>query len=274
MRIDEARRMLLEKLDSTDTRIILRLATGLDDIHQITEGGMEITADTEARILAFMERRLNGTPMAYIMGEKEFYGLPFRVSESVLIPRPDTETLVDTAIELASGFNDPRILDLCTGSGAIGTAIAHMLSNPVALSDISENAIAIAKENYRINTGMEPDARIGNLFDPWTDSHFDIIASNPPYLTDIWYEETDKDVKAEPIGAFIGGGDDGLDIIREIIRRSPEYLSPSGYLVLECDYRQIEICGRLLETAGFSDIASRKDLAGKERVVYGRRNSK
>ena len=274
MRVDEARRMLLEKLDSTDTRIILRLATGLDDIHQITEGGIELSSDSEERIHDLAEKRLNGTPMAYIMGEKEFYGLPFRVSGSVLIPRPDTETLVDTAIELAAGFPDPAILDLCTGSGAIGTAIAHTLSRAVALSDISEDAIAIARENYRKNTGMEADARTGNLFDPWTGSRFDIIASNPPYLTDIWYEETDKDVKAEPIGAFIGGGEDGLDIIREIIEKSPEYLSPNGCLVLECDYRQTEICGRLLETAGFSDIASRKDLAGRERVVYGRRNSK
>ena len=274
MRVDDARRMLLGKLDSTDSRMILRIATGLDDIHQITEGSMEITADAESRIHELMERRLSGTPMAYIMGEKEFYGLPFVVSESVLIPRPDTETLVDAAIELAASFSSPSILDLCTGSGAVGTAIAHTLSNPVALSDISADAISIASGNYRRNTGMGPDARIGDLFDPWKGSRFDIIASNPPYLTDSWYEETDKDIKAEPIGAFIGGGADGLDIIRRIIEESPGYLSPDGYLLLECDYRQIDICGRLLETAGFSGISSRKDLAGKERVVYGRRNSK
>ena len=274
MRIKDARRILLGKLDSTDARIILRLATGLDDIHQITEGESELATEAEAVIHTLMEKRLSGTPMAYIMGEKEFYGIPFHVSESVLIPRPDTETLVDTAIELAGRFRNPRVLDLCTGSGAIGTAIAHTLSIAVALSDISSEAIAIASGNYRSNIGKEPDARTGDLFGPWEGSVFDIIATNPPYLTDAWYEETERDVKAEPMNALVGGGRDGLDIIRRIISQAPDYLSPDGYLAIECDYRQIEICGRLLETEGFSDIASRKDLAGKERVVYGRRNSK
>ena len=105
-------------------------------------------------------------PMAYIMGEKEFYGLPFRVSEDVLIPRPDTETLVDVAIRLSSSFSNPRILDLCTGSGAVGTAIAHTLSIPVALSDISPAALSIAAENYERNIGKRPDARLGSLLEP------------------------------------------------------------------------------------------------------------
>ena len=272
MTVQDLRRKLLERTEATDARIILHLATGLDEIHQITESSMKLDDETVRKAEKLLETRLSGVPMAYITGEKEFYGLPFHVSDSVLIPRPDTEILVDTAIELSRNFSNPRILDLCTGSGAVGSAIAHELSLSVALSDISEKALSTAKENYLRNTGHEAYAREGNLFEPWTGSIFDIIVSNPPYLTESWYEETEKDVKAEPRLALVGGGDDGLDIIRKIILKAPSYLSEDGFLAIECDYRQTDICGKLLKMAGFSDIQIRKDLAGKERVVYGRRN--
>ena len=172
---------------------------------------------------------------------------------------------------LFPGFQNPRILDLCTGSGAIAASVAYALSIPVSFSDISDSALSIAKENYKTITGMDGDGRLGNLFEPWNGSSFDIIISNPPYLTDIWYEETDKDVKAEPVNAFIGGGEDGLGLIRAIIAFAPEYLSESGILALECDYRQMGICGSLLEKSRFTDIHIIKDLADKERVIYGRR---
>ena len=143
----------------------------------------------------------------------------------------------------------------------------------MAFSDISKNALEIAKENYERITGRKGDGRLGSLFMPWSGMQFDIIASNPPYLTDKWYEETDKDVKAEPESAFIGGGADGLDLIREIVATAPSYLRNNGLLAMECDYRQIGICGSLLEKSGFRDIHSVRDLAGKERVIYGRRLS-
>ena len=271
MRLSELRRELLAKIDSIDARIIIRLVTGLDDVHQITESNNEIDDGIRDKALELLSMRLSGMPMAYIMGEKEFYGHLFKVSPSVLIPRPDTETLVDTAIQLSSLFQNPRILDLCTGSGAIAASVAYALSIPVSFSDISDSALSIAKENYKTITGMDGDGRLGNLFEPWNGSSFDIIISNPPYLTDIWYEETDKDVKAEPVNAFIGGGEDGLGLIRAIIASAPEYLSESGILALECDYRQMGICGSLLEKSRFTDIHIIKDLADKERVIYGRR---
>lgn len=273
MRLSGLRQLLLHHLDPVDARMIIRLATGLDDIHQITESGMELSKKEEEEALRLMERRLKGTPMAYITGEKEFYGHSFKVSPSVLIPRPDTETLVEEALAASSLFPSPAILDLCTGSGAIASSIAYALKKPVAFSDISEEALAIAKENYRRITGEEPDARCGSLFAPWKGHLFDIIVSNPPYLTDSWYQETDKDVKAEPLLAFIGGGEDGLSLIRSIISSSPLFLNEGGFLMLECDYRQTGICGSLLEKSGFTDIRIVKDMAGKERVVYGRRFS-
>ena len=271
MTLSALRKELLGKIDQVDARIIVRLATGLDEIHQITESGMEISKEMYDKAESLLRMRLEGIPMAYITGEKEFFGHTFHVNPSVLIPRPDTETLVETAIKLARNFREPRILDLCTGSGAVGTSIAYALSRDVAISDLSENALKIAAENYLRITGKQPDARLGNLLAPWKGSVFDIIATNPPYLTDRWYEETEISVKKEPEMAFLGGGDDGLAIIREIIASSPDFLSPNGVLAIECDYRQIEICGSLLKINGFSDIHIVKDLGDKERVIYGRR---
>lgn len=271
MTISELRRELIGKIDPVDARIIVRLATGLDEIHQITESARVITDDMHEKALSILGKRLSGTPMAYITGEKEFYGHVFKVTPSVLIPRPDTETLVECAIESSRDFRKPRILDLCTGSGAVAASVAYELKLPVALSDISPAALEIAKDNYRRIVGEMPDARLGDLFEPWRGSAFDIIVSNPPYLTDSWYEETEQDVKAEPVNAFIGGGPDGLDLIRNIVGKAKEFLSPNGILALECDYRQIGICGSLFENNGFSDVHSIRDLANKERVIYGRR---
>ncbi len=271
MKLRELRQELLSRTDGVDARIIIRLATGFDDIHQITCSEAEIDESTCEKAFSLLSKRLSGTPMAYITGEKEFYGHSFLVSPAVLIPRPDTETLVETVISLSSRFDDPEILDLCTGSGAIAASVAYALSSPVSFSDISPEALEIAKENYRRITGKEGDGRLGSLFQPWAGCVFDIIASNPPYLTDLWYEETDKDVKAEPVTAFIGGGEDGLGLIRSIIETAPSHLKENGILALECDYRQMRICVSLLERNGFTDIQIVKDLADKERVIYGRR---
>ena len=271
MRLSELKKELLERTEGTDARIIIHLSTGLDAIQQIVQYDKEVSPEEQAMAYSLLERRLSGTPMAYITGEKEFYGHAFMVTKDVLIPRPDTETLVETALELSKRFGNPRILDLCTGSGAIAASISYALSQPVSMSDISPKALSVAEGNYLRITGRAPSSRLGSLLDPWKGSEFDIIATNPPYLTDIWYEETEIDVKAEPKLAFIGGGDDGLDIIRTIIADAPSVLAPDGFLTIECDYRQTGICGSLLESSGFSDIHTVKDLAGKERVVYGRR---
>ncbi len=273
MKLKELKSYLISRTEPVDARIIIREAAGFDDIAQILHAEDEISPEAAAKAERMLAERISGRPMAYILGEKEFYGLPFTVNESVLIPRPDTETLVDTAIELAASFRRPRILDLCTGSGAVGTAIAATLSIPVSLSDISPEALDIAKQNYRRNTGHEPDARLGSLYGPWEGERFDIIASNPPYLTPEWYEDTDADVKAEPEIAFLGGPD-GLDLIRIIISAGYDYLNENGYIALECDYRQIDNCVRILQSSSFSGIGIRKDLAGKERVVYGRKRER
>ena len=274
MRIKELRSLLSERLSSLENpaleaRILLSFFLSMSHSELIINDTREIPEDRERAILDAAALRLEGVPMAYITGKKEFYGYTFSVNSDVLIPQPDTEILVETALGALKG--NEKVLDICTGSGAIGASIAFALRRPVALSDISEDALRIARENYRNITGSDADARCGNLLEPWQGSTFDIIATNPPYLTKSWYEETEKDVKAEPMGAFIGGGEDGLSLIRSIISSSPEFLSPNGVLAIECDYRQTRICGRLLENNGFTDIHIVKDLADKERVIYGRR---
>ena len=271
MTVQDLRRRLLERTEATDARIILHLATGLDEIHQITESSMELDDETVRKAEKLLETRLSGVPLAYSTGEKEFYGHTFSVSPAVLIPRPDTETLVDTVIKLAGSFREPRILDLCTGSGAVAASVAAALGIAVRMSDISQAALSVAESNYSRITGMKAEARCGDLLSPWDGTVFSIIASNPPYLTDKWYEDTDKDVKAEPENAFIGGGEDGLELIRRIIGSAPAHLEEGGFLALECDYRQMGICGNLLEKGGFTDIHTVRDLADKERVIYGRR---
>ena len=122
MRLSELRRELLSRTEAVDARIIISLATGLDDIHQITESGKEITEEEKEKAFSLLEKRLSGVPMAYITGEKEFYGHVFKVNHATLIPRPDTETIVERALKIAKTIKNPKILDLCTGSGAIGTS--------------------------------------------------------------------------------------------------------------------------------------------------------
>ena len=164
------------------------------------------------------------------------------------------------------------ILDLCTGSGAVATSIAKELELDVKLSDISPSAASIAKENYERLIGKKADIRVGDLFEKWEGCKFSLIVSNPPYLTDTWCNEVDEDVKKEPRLALYGFDEDGLGIIRRIIKDSGKFLEKGGYIALECDYRQCSTLAKLLETEGYSSVNIKKDLAGKDRVVYGKYN--
>ncbi len=243
---------------------------GISIIDQIAHGGMEIDIAAADKAKALFEKRIKGTPMAYITNEKEFYGHTFYVDESVLIPRPDTEVLVEKAVQTYREKNySGKILDLCTGSGAVAASLAYELKKSVCYSDISHGALITAKRNYLNITGEEGDGREGDLFDPWTGERFSLIATNPPYLTSLWYEETEESVRREPVSAFLGFGDDGLDMIKKIVSTSPQVLEKNGTLLIECDYRQVGTLESILEENGFGDIMTARDLAGRERVVYG-----
>lgn len=274
MTLSHLREELLEMENTLpDPRLEVRVLLshlGLSTIDQIAHGGVEIDSALINKAKTLFERRINGTPMAYITNEKEFYGHTFYVDESVLIPRPDTEVLVEKAVLAYRDKNySGRILDLCTGSGAVAASIAYELKKSVCYSDISHEALVTAKRNYLDITGEEGDGREGDLFDPWKGERFSLIATNPPYLTSLWYEETDESVKKEPVSAFLGFGDDGLDMIKKIVSTSPQVLEKNGTLLIECDYRQVGELKSILGENGFEDIRTAKDLAGRERVVYG-----
>ena len=255
-----------------EARVLLSFL-GFSPLKQITDKNEEVSQKTADEATSMMEKRASGYPMAYITGVKEFWGMEFKVNDNVLIPRPDTETLVEVAVDLYIENNlQDEILDLCTGSGAVATAIAKELGKDVKLSDISPSAAETAKENYERLIGRTADIRVGDLFEKWKGCKFSLIVSNPPYLTDTWCNEVDEDVKKEPRLALYGFDEDGLGIIRRIIADSGKFLEKGGYIALECDYRQCSTLAKLLETEGYSGVNIKKDLAGKDRVVYGKYN--
>ncbi len=275
MTLRELRRTLLARENTLENpclevRVLLSYL-GISVTEQITSPERPVAPETAEKAITLFEKRINGTPMAYITGEKEFYGHTFHVDESVLIPRPDTEILVEKAVETYRRKNyTGHILDLCTGSGAVATSVSYALGIDVAFSDISSAALKTAEENYSEITGRTAfDSRLGDLFEPWKGERFSLIATNPPYLTREWYDETEKSVKKEPEAAFIGFGDDGLDIIKKIVLTSPQVLEKNGTLLIECDYRQAGTLASFMVDNGFVNVETARDLGGLERVVYG-----
>lgn len=250
---------------------VLLTSLGFSPSNQIAYSDKTIDDEITKEAFEDFRKRIDGTPMAYITHSKEFYGHDFYVDESVLIPRPDTETIVNKAIEIykEKRYNG-RILDLCTGSGAIAASISSALGLPVSFSDISKEALLVAEKNYINITGRkDTDARQGSLFEPWKGEKFSLIATNPPYLTQEWFIKTERSVKREPHIALVSDNTDGLDIIKKIVSSSPQVLEKNGTLLIECDYRQIDTLSSLLKENGFSSIGIEKDMGGLERVVYG-----
>lgn len=217
-------------------------------------------------------RRVAGEPLAYIVGSKEFFGLRLQVDARVLVPRPDTETLVDWALELlqAPGMaTAPAVVDLGTGSGAIALAIAHSLQangreGQVVAVDASADALEVARENAG-RLGLKPDF-IQSHWLKKVSGHFHLIVSNPPYIA-----SADPHLEAlayEPLSA-LAAGPDGLDDIREIVWQAPGHLPPGGWLLLEHGYDQAEAVCALLAQAGFVQVQNRLDLAGIARCSGG-----
>jgi release factor glutamine methyltransferase len=226
-----------------------------------------IPAPSWAALQSCVRRRLQGEPIAYITGTKEFYGLALQVDARVLDPRDDTETLVDWAIELGIlGTPPQRVVDLGTGSGAIALALKHRCPHwQVTALDYSADALAVAQAN-----ALRLDLDISFLRGNWlanTEGSFHLIVSNPPYIA-----EADPHLAAlthEPLQALTSGTD-GLDAIRTIITQAPAHLLPHGWLLLEHGYDQAQAVRALLTQAGFADVQSRRDLAGIERCSGAR----
>ena len=224
-----------------------------------------LPAGAQARFTALCQRRAAGEPVAYLTGVKEFYGLPLHIDARVLDPRPDTETLVDWALELLASVPAPRVLDLGTGSGAIALALQHQRPDAqVSAIDASADALAVAQANaarLALPVRFQHGNWLAGAMGMW-----DAIVSNPPYIA-----ADDPHLAAlthEPLQALSSGAD-GLRDIRSIVAQAPAHLAPGGWLLLEHGWDQAEPVCALLQAAGFVQVQSRKDLAGIGRCSGG-----
>ncbi len=251
-----------------DAEVLLSHLLGEKRIYLYVHFDQPLTADELARYREMVKRRTSGEPVAYICGEKEFMGLPFKVSPSVLVPQPDTEILVEAAIERLKGKENIRIADVCTGSGAIALALAHYLPEAsVAATEISPEALAIAKENAEA-LGLSERAEFfeGDLLAPLVGKTFDAIVSNPPYIPSDDIDGLPREVRAEPRMALDGGAD-GLDFYRRFVRESAAFLHDGGFLAVECGETQAGAIAEMAAAGGFGKTEIVRDLADKERVV-------
>ena len=220
-----------------------------------------------------MLRAKNRKPLQYILGEWEFYGLPFKVRENVLIPRPDTEILVEQCIQLMREIEEPNILDIGSGSGAISIAIANELkSSSVTGVDINEDAIELANENKVLNKVENVNFIKSDLFEKLDeDFKYDLIVSNPPYITKEEYETLMPEVKNfEPKNALTDFRD-GLHFNREISKKAGAYLKDTGYLAFEIGYKQAKDVSKILEDNNFAILSVVKDYGGNDRVVLAKK---
>jgi len=253
-------------LAAIDARVLLRAAFGVDDAYLVAHGGDKVSAQQAAQFRELAARRRAGEPVAYITGEREFYGHVFKVSPAVLIPRPETELLVELALER----QPQRVLDLGTGSACIAISIALALSTArVSAVDQSDAALAVAQDNAARLDARNVEFRSGSWFDALGDERFDMIVSNPPYVADSDVHLQQGDLRFEPRAALASGAD-GLDDIRRIIAGARAYLLPGSWLLFEHGYDQVSRCRELLMQAGFIEVQSWHDLAGIERVSGGR----
>jgi release factor glutamine methyltransferase len=259
-----------EAIGRTDAHVIVAHLLGVNRAYLAANPMRLLTEAEDAKVDSLVAQRALGQPVAYLLHRREFYSRDFVVGPAVLIPRPETETLVEAALErLVPGGS---CLDLGTGCGAIAVTIACERSDArVCATDASAEAIEVARSNAHINGCAERiELRAGSWYDAVAGRRFDLIVSNPPYVARGDPHLCRGDVRFEPSRALTDGSRDGLDSIRSIIAGASDHLAAGGWLLLEHGYDQAQALQALLEAAGFGDIASVADLAGIPRVALGR----
>ncbi|HWS85497.1 MAG TPA: peptide chain release factor N(5)-glutamine methyltransferase [Pyrinomonadaceae bacterium] len=253
---------------------LLSHSIGRDQAFLITHSDDELTAEQLSAFRAAVERRAAGEPFQYITGRQEFYGLEFEVNGDVLIPRPETELLVEEALELLKGTNAPLLCDVGTGSGCIAVTLLHERKDAggVAL-DVSKAALAVAARNAaRHGVGERLRLLVSDCFDALrSDGHeelrFDLVASNPPYVAESDLGGLQREVREhEPRVALTPGGD-GLSVIRRLVAEAPRFLKPGGHLLLEIGFNQHEQVGALIDPSVWTLLDIHKDLQGIPRTV-------
>ena len=235
-------------------------------------GSYMLSQNVEPELVALAESkaelRLKHEPLQYILGEWEFFGLPFRVGPGVLIPRQDTETLVETALPLINKSRN-RVFDLCAGSGCIGIALAKLSGAKVTFFEKSDDALPYLEENIRLNS-IEAEVLHYDVLGVPPNTKVDMIVSNPPYIKTKVVEGLDTEVKCEPLMA-LDGGEDGLKFYRHIAFSWKPCIELGGYLIFEIGYDQGEAVVEIMKNAGYRDVQCKKDLCGEDRVVIGRK---
>lgn len=256
-----------------EARELVCFGTGKTPEELTRDGRLYASPELERQVRRLVERHLAGEPVAYLIGEWEFYGLPLDINSDVLIPRPDTEALVEQAVEHLKTLDGGRVLDLCAGSGCIGLAVASQVPDiRVVLGEISEGALKVCRQNIRrtamsgrvipicVNTLEKPEKNLGE---------FQCILSNPPYIPTADIDGLDTSVKDYEPHMALDGGEDGLDFYRAISAQWKDVLAPGGRLYFEVGIGQADAVLRLMRAQGFGDIQIVKDLSGIPRVVYG-----
>lgn len=267
--LGEALELARGRIDRIDARVLLREAAGVSTTTLAAYPERSLSPDAAKLYVDWLERREQGEPVAYLTGEREFFGRLFRVNSATLIPRPETELLVELAIAAVEDFATPSLLDLGTGSGIIAISIA--LERPeahVTAIDFSPGAIEMAATNA-LAQGAKVRCLLGSWYQPVEDERFHCIVSNPPYIAEHDPHLAQGDLRFEPISA-LASGPNGLDDIRQIIAKAGQHLLPGGSLLLEHGYDQAAAVRELLEAQGFVAVQSWEDLAGIERVSGGR----
>lgn len=259
-------------LDSSTARIevqmLLQHVLGVARAYLLAHPEQVLDGFQESVYCGLLQRRLAGEPLAYILGEREFFGLSFKVTPATLIPRPDTELLVELTLQHIPRHG--RVLDLGTGSGAIAVSIAHSRPDAeVTAVDASIAALEVAQENARRLNISNARFLCSDWFSALSNESFDLIVSNPPYIEDADAHLLQGDLRFEPRTALASGAD-GLDDIRHIVAGAKEHLNEGGWLLFEHGYDQAERGRELLGAAGFIEVFSASDLAGIERVSGGR----
>ena len=263
--------------------LLLAHVMGVPRIRLYTDYDRPLADEQLAALRALVQRAAEEEPIAYLTGKAHFFNLEFEVSRDVLIPRPDTETLVENVLQLVrnqAGFEAPRVLDLCTGSGCVAAAVAHRLkAATVVATDVSEPAVLLARRNVeRLGLADRVTVEQGDLFEPVArlpdPLPFDLVLANPPYIPTAQVEKLDRSVRDyEPIGA-LDGGPDGLSLHRRIFKEAPARLVPGGRVFLEIAFDQGELATQVAaEYPQFEDVRLLKDYGGRDRVLTATRKT-
>lgn len=255
-----------------DAEVLLARALGTTRIQLVVDARRVLPAEELGRFREMVKRRRAHEPVAYILGEREFWGRVFRVDRRVLVPRPDTETLVEVALDRTRHVSmSMRALDLCTGSGCVAISLAkERPTSVVYATDASDEALAVARENALRLGAYNVALALGDLYAAVEPSlRFDIVTANPPYIARGDMPALMQDVREFEPHLALEAGDDGLDVIRRVVAGAPAHLVPGGVLAVEVGAGQAPAVAELFRSAGFASVEARRDYARIERVVSG-----